>query len=188
MRMWSEAVKARSLYSHLFLPSPPLQLSKLPPLLLLLDGVLRPGPLRLFCKKTQAWPLIRPETKINWAAGSSSAFLSLFVCLFHTPARRLIWARLVIGRRIWFCTGARLQPLKSAGRAEISRAVGRPSVQDSDPDPGPLDPGPGPWTLGTLDLGPFDLGPLDRDSGPGPLDPEILDPGSWDPWTFDPGS
>lgn len=120
----------------------------------LLDGVLRPGPLRLFCKKTQAWPLIRPETKINWAAGSSSAFLSLFVCLFHTPARRLIWARLVIGRRIWGCTGARLQPLKSAGRAEIRRAVGRPSVQDSDPDPGPLDPGPRPWSLGTLDLGP----------------------------------
>lgn len=136
----------------------------------LLDGVLRPGPLRLFCKKTQAWPLIRPETKINWAAGSSSAFLSLFVCLFHTPARRLIWARLVIGRRIWGCTGARLQPLKSAGRAEIRRAVGRPSVQDSDPDPGPLDPGPRPWSLGTLDLG----------------------PGLWTrtlyPWTLDPGS
>lgn len=101
MRMWSQAVRARSLYSHLLSPSPTLQLSKPPPLLLFIffgggGGVIRPGPLRLFCKKTQALLLIRPETKINWAAGSSSAFPSLFVCLFHTPARRLIWTRLVI--------------------------------------------------------------------------------------------
>lgn len=61
-----------------------------------LDGVRGPELLRLFCKKTQALLLIRPETKINSAASSSSAFPSLFVWLFHTPARRLICARLVI--------------------------------------------------------------------------------------------
>lgn len=85
MRMWSEAVKACCLYSHLFLPSPTLQHSKLPPLLFLLDGVIRPGPLDYSARKHKRCPKSGPRPRLTGLQAPAQPFS---LCLFAYFTRR----------------------------------------------------------------------------------------------------
>lgn len=49
-----------------------------------LDKVIhRPGILRLFSRKMHAWPLIRPQTNINFPAASNSPFV--YLSISHMP-------------------------------------------------------------------------------------------------------